>query len=123
MSEGKYPFEDAPDAKNSFSNVAQEQNETQENIQQNITADEPTLEYRPPTPEFGFESFQSIQTAPDVLGTIDAQKEILSENKSQDNQHSNDHFLSNSIQTDVRLSEAWDKAQSSDSILDEGAEQ
>lgn len=124
MSEGKYPFEDAPDAKNAFSNAEQNTKEMQENIQQDITQDEPKLEYKPPALELNPNEF-SQNSYPAIL-KVQAHYSLHAEHSQENEKSSKDSsldFLGNPIQTDVSLNEAWDKAQSQDNSFDEGAEQ
>lgn len=122
MSEEKPLFESAPDIQGAFSKLPEERSEKPESTSTKEKEDEPQLEYKPPTQEFGFQSVCSLETAPAVWGKIDAEKESAPQSKSNDSQLTNDYLLSNPIKTKVCLSEAWEKAQLHDNGFDEGAE-
>lgn len=110
MSEGKFPFESAPDVQNAFSNSAQEKIEQQENIQQNVVENE---EYEELVPALTPDGFGQSRDAMHYVAAENAQHNLLNIEQ---------EFRDNPTETQVSLREAWEKAQLHENSFDEGAE-
>lgn len=110
MSEGKFPFENAPDVQNAFSNSVQEKIEPQENIEQNVVENEEYEELIPALTPNGFGQSR------------DSMHYVAVENAQHNSVISEQEFRDNPTEIQVSLREAWEKAQLHDNSFDEGAE-
>jgi hypothetical protein len=121
VSEGKYPFEDAPKNQQAFDKASAEKTEIdkQEEIIEPIDKyDEPTLEFNPPTLDHMSQSPQALgHWASNVATENAASAEQKSLEKDSSVSFANE-ISDNSIQSEVSLKEEWAKAVSQDNELE-----